>query len=234
MGRLQQHQRENLDHWAVASNGHCGRNETGVVEWEPVYRQTSRQLNGFCEQFIQRTNAIITMLPIRQSPQKLRKKLRKNFCNKWLHGSCLILQWGKQSLLLLHRTVPTKVLVEVRAGGSAGDALYVFAGSYTVEVGIGDKEERGAADCAAVGVTSIGCAVASSRRPQTCIVCGHRKHEGGFKAKRTHPRTAGGHGNSLCQVPVEETRDQDFRRGRGRSKTELRILPPCQCKECSP
>ena len=39
MGRLPSRQRINYDSWAVEWNEHCAKIESGLVEWEAVYRK---------------------------------------------------------------------------------------------------------------------------------------------------------------------------------------------------
>lgn len=64
-GRMQNYQSVNFDKWAIEWNRHCAAIEAGTVQWEAVYRKTSRRLESYHKSvFLQRANSSVTMMAI--------------------------------------------------------------------------------------------------------------------------------------------------------------------------
>ena len=217
MGRLQQHQRVNFDAWAVEWNLYCGKIESGLAEWEPVYRKTSKQLQAYYEKFKQRANATVTMLPIRHHHVELRTTLQEPAGGAIFANS-------------VGNVVPTptpRIRSGVDFGGSGGEGA---AGDAEM-IDVGGNE--GGSSAGAIGVDGSEPIQKKTRRAQMCQVCGHCKQRGAFKAMHTHPRKKPLEGGSQCQVPVEQRRPDECRIGNRRAAAERRTFSPCDCAGCT-
>lgn len=222
-GRLQQYQRINFDKWAVEWNSYCSKIESGKVAWEAVYRKTSRQLEGYYEEFKQRANATLTMLPIRKEHQQLRSVLQQVVSGGVFDD-------------LVGEVVPTpapRTLSDSAVAGSEEDAY----------VDIGGNGEGGSAGGAGVmpdsvhagagGVAAPEKKKSAKNRPQTCDECGHHKQDGAFKGMHKHPRT-GGDGKPTCEVPVEKRRSDKYRTERRYHRGGRHRFSLCEDQCCKP
>ena len=135
-----------------ALTGVCGRLsriytaaiESGVVRQEPVYRKTSRQLQGYFDHFTQRANTALTMMPIRQDKGRSRTVLQQ-------------LGSGKVFDDLVGEIVPTPAPQKgsgsgvggVEEGGSAGSGGGILPNSVSDEeiIYIGGDDGGGGQRC---------------------------------------------------------------------------------------
>jgi len=234
-GRLQRFQRINFDKWAAAWNDYCTKIESGVFDWEPVYRKTSKDLEKYFDLYKQRANTTLTMMPIQRGQEELRKYLQEA-------------ETGKEFDYLVGDVVPTPAPPQKGSGSGVGavqEGGFAGGGGGGILSNSSDDEEMidvGSVEGGPVenpaGLSVTAPQQKSKQRPQTCHECGHRKQEGEYQALHRHARIAGA-GKSQCQVPVEERRDSVFRTGRkagGRKIGEesLRRFDVCACAKCKP
>ena len=221
MGRVQSHQRINFDKWAVEWNEHCAKIETGLAEWEAVYRKTSQQLENHYEKFKGFANANNTMNLLGQRDAALRSGLREA-------------EGGASFAGLVGSVVPPPVPgrrsgagIGVCGGSEGGGA----AGGAGVSAGVAEMLDfSGGGGQFDAPQPKPKKPKGPPRGPQICFHCGHRRQEGAYQEAHPAPRRRGEW--PQCNVPPEKHRPEICRTGKARADGK-RSWSRCDCEKCT-
>lgn len=219
MGRFQKHQGINFDKWAVEWNNHCAKIESGRVEWEAVYRKTSKQLQAYFDRYRERANVKVTMMPIRQPHAALRTNLQEPAGGAGFAG-------------LVGNIVPPPAPRSRSGAGIGGSEEWGAAGGEGVPAGVEEMLDFGGGGYVEVDATQPkpNKAKGPPRGPQHCFQCGHRKKEGAYKEAHPPPREKVG--RPPCNVPPGEYRPEACRIGKPR-QDGMRAWRRCSCEKCT-
>lgn len=220
MGRMQNYQSIKFDEWTQEWNTHCANIESGVEDWEAVYRRTSNQLQSYHNNtFLEGANCKITMTPIRSAHGVLRGHLQEGGEGAAFDG-------------LVGVSFPPSV---PRSAGSAGGGAAGVEGlSEDVETGGGGDDMGGGGDDIGGGGDGVEAqptgkkSKGPARAPQMCTTYGHRRQQGSYQSAHPPPRQSGG--KPPCDVPVQERRAETARTGRSRAGKKSWSV--CDCDKC--
>ena len=225
-GRMQNYQSINFDRWAYEWNKYCAEIETGRVEWDAVYRKTSKQLESYHKNnFTERANSSrVTMMAVHSAHNRLRTSLQKGE-----EGSVFDRLVGVAAAPPVPRSRPSGggaagvegVPEDVEMGGGGDDMGGGGDDFDGDEDGVGGGGEEGEAPPAKK-------AKGPKRGAQMCSTCGHRRQQGSYKSAHRNPRDKAD--RPSCNVPPEEYRPEKERDGKTRAG--VKSWSQCNCLKC--